>query len=313
MPELSHRQGKLILVPYAERLGANSGVNISNDKNRQDIYLKNCCVSACSAKQYNSDCDVAIATNIDLPERYVQILAQNDIAVIKIPFDLFKFDNTYLWSLAFYKLCVLYHMAHEGKYQYYAYMDTDVYVQSSFDNIWVECDHNILLYDINHGLQVNDYRIFLDEVNDFLGQRQLLTHYGGEFFAANYEMALLFSEKCLSVYHEILRRNFVTTKGDEFILSLVAAEIKNNIKNAGAYIYRFWTGTFRLVSTNYDHNAVNILHVPAEKERGMLRLYDRYISKGKKISSSKVHGILHLRHPVLKYWVMTQLRKIRAK
>ena len=40
----------------------------------------------------------------------------------------------------------------------------------------------------------------------------------------------------------MLQKNFITTKGDEFILSLAANEMRESIKNAGAYIYRFWTG-----------------------------------------------------------------------
>ena len=38
------------------------------------------------------------------------------------------------------------------KYESICYMDTDVYIQGSFDAIWTECRQNIMLYDINHGL-----------------------------------------------------------------------------------------------------------------------------------------------------------------
>ena len=36
------------------------------------------------------------------------------------------------------------------KYESICYMDTDVYIQGSFDAIWTECRQNIMLYDINH-------------------------------------------------------------------------------------------------------------------------------------------------------------------
>ena len=48
---LAERQSdRIILIPYAEKANANTGVNIANNHKRQEIYMKNCCVSACSAK-----------------------------------------------------------------------------------------------------------------------------------------------------------------------------------------------------------------------------------------------------------------------
>lgn len=95
----------------------------------------------------------------------------------------------------------------------------------------------------------------------------------------------------------MIRKKFQTSKGDEFIVSLAADEMSECIKNAGAYIYRFWTGaTFRLVSTCYEYNKVLILHLPAEKEKGMLRLYSNYIRKGRVPSEQKVWKICRLKH-----------------
>ena len=65
-------------------------------------------------------------------------------------------------------------------------MDSDVYVQDTLEYVWKECDNKILLYDINHGLQVDDYQRFVKETHDF-GLQGIVTHYGGEFFSANKE------------------------------------------------------------------------------------------------------------------------------
>lgn len=76
------------------------------------------------------------------------------------------------------------------------------------------------------------------------------------------------------IYEEMVRKEFKTSKGDEFILSLAVNEMKKNYKNAGAYICRCWTGLdFWLVSTCYEYNKVLILHLPAEKEKWLLKLY----------------------------------------
>lgn len=119
----------------------------------------------------------------------------------------------------------------------------------------------------------------IEEIEQFTGERKYITHYGSEFFAASTPNAKEFARECLRVYNEMAERKTITTKGDEFVLSLVADRMRTNTKNAGAYVYRFWTGTdFRLVSTCYKYNPVLILHVPDEKEVGMLKLYRR-ISK----------------------------------
>lgn len=102
----------------------------------------------------------------------------------------------------------------------------------------------------------------------------------------------MFMSECQQVYAQMTKADFKTTHGDEFIISLAA--VKFNVKNAGAYIYRFWTGSLRLISTCYKYNPVTILHVLAEKEYGMLRLYNKYISKGKIPTNKNVYRLLHL-------------------
>lgn len=301
---------RIILIPYADIVGANTGVNISDKNRRKDIYLKNCCVSACSAKHYNAECTVAIVTNIEVPKDYAELLDNNGVEILNVPFDLFTFDASYTWTLAFYKLCALYHVVREYNYKYYAYMDTDVFVQASFSDVWNECDQNVMLYDINHGLQVNDYRIIIDEVSNLLGERKLITHFGGEFFAANRDNALVFSETCYRIYTEMREKEYVTTKGDEFILSIAASELKDKVKNASPYIYRFWTGGFRLISTCYEFNPVVVLHVPAEKESGIIKLFNKYMSKNQFPSNDAVYKLLHLRHPAIRVRVSLAVRKL---
>lgn len=310
---LDRQRDRIILIPYADKDGANTGVNINSDDKRVDIYLKNCCVALISAKHYNSDCDVALVTNIDVPEKYNKLLSANNIKIIKTPFDEFTFGDKYLWNLAFYKLCAVDYVVKNFDYNYVSYMDSDVVIQSSFNDIWEECDYSVLLYDINHGLQVKDYRIIVDEFSAFLGEKSLITHYGGEFFAANRDNAEIFIDKCKDIYRTMIEKGFTTTKGDEFIISLAASQMKEKIKNAGAYIYRFWTSGFRLVSTCYAFNPVTILHMPAEKEHGMLVLYNRFIRKNKMPKKKTVWRICHLKNMRFSAKVKSLLRTILKK
>ncbi len=285
----------IICIPFAFKKDACTGVNVFGDA--YSTYLKNACVALCSAKFYNPKAEVCLATNLNqhtLPKEYTELLFNAGITIIYIPFDSFVFPDDYTWSLAFYKLCVLKHLTLKG-YKNICYMDTDVYVQGEFDNIWKECEQNILLYDINHGLGVNDYKIICDEFESFLGDQRLITHYGGEFFAASSDNAEIFCKHAEYIYNRMIENSFQTTKGDEFILSLAADKMRSKIKNAGAYIFRFWTGTFRLVSTCYEYNRITILHMPSEKEYGNIKLYDKYIKRGRIPSDNQVWKTCRLR------------------
>lgn len=261
------------------------------------IYLKNAGVALVSAKHYNPNCDVAFATNLnkaELPNDFLNLLKNWKIQILEIPYDKFQFPGNYTWSLAFYKLCVMKRIS-EMNYEAVCYLDTDVYIQGSFESIWNECEQNIMLYDINHGLNTHDYISLCDEVERFCGKKKYITHYGGEFFAASSKNAKSFSKMCEQVYTGMVEKAFMTTKGDEFILSIAADNMKVSVKNAGAYIYRFWTGaSFRLVSTCYEYNRITILHLPAEKEHGMLKMYDCYIQKGVIPNDKKVWKMFRL-------------------
>lgn len=303
----------LIIIPYAYENNMQTGLNICK-KNHLNLYLENCLVALLSAKKHNSDSDIALVTNINIPNQYEQILTSNNILIIHTDFNSFKFSDNYKWGLAFYKLCALKYVVENFNYEFYSYMDSDVYIQSSFENIWKECADNILLYDINHGLQVKDYRLFLNDVKKFSKISANITHYGEEFFAASKQNAKLFISKCHEIYMKMKEENFYTHFGDEFIISQAAFYHKPLIKNAGAYVFRFWTNTFRLVSTCFYANPVVVLHVPDEKNSGMLKIY-KYFSKTNTLpSNKKVYNILNLKHrntkTVIKQIIKNILRRL---
>lgn len=291
------------------------GVNWKKKDERLDLYLKNCCVACVSArKNCGKDTDVALVTNIDVPRGYAEVLEHAGVMVWKRPFDRFSFDGKYTWSLAFYKLCALSYAVENDEYEAFAFLDSDVYVQGSFSDIWKECRERVLMYDICHGLQVADYQRFLKEVAGFTGKDSLgTTHYGGEFFAANRENAKAFVTACQQVYDEMVRKEFQTTCGDEFIISVAAAQSALAVRNAGAYVYRYWTRSFHLVSTNYEYNPVTVLHVPQEKEYGMIALYNRYVRKGKLPSRQAVWRLLHISHPDWKVGLLLKVRHMKER
>lgn len=304
----------IILIHFAYLNSYSGGVNLKKSDDKLSLYLKNCCVSCVSAKaNAGCDTDVALVTNLDIPKIFRNILEKAEVKVLMVDFDYFNFNGTYDWSLAFYKLNALYHAVNELKYDNYAYLDSDVYVQGSFSDIWKECSKKIMMYDICHGLQVEDYQRFLEETTKFLGSETLgLTHYGGEFFAANRENAKLFVDECLTIYDEMMDRQFKTSMGDEFISSLAANRLSGSVRNAGAYVFRFWTRRFHLMSTSYQYNPAVVLHVPQEKDFGMLKIFEKYIVKGKLPIRKKMWQLLHLSSTDWKISLYLKLKALKG-
>ena len=292
---------KVIFVPYADIKGASYGLNTNKGERPREIYFKNVCVSLFSAKYYNPDADVALVTNIDLPEEYDSFLRLNSVKIIKAPFEKFKFDDQYPWCLAFYKLCALEFMVRNTKYDFFSYIDSDVYVQANFNGIWKECKYSALLYDLNNGFCEDFYEEFISTINDFTGKDENITHYGGEFFAANRANAEFFADKCEKIFEQLIDEKIIMTYGDEFIVTIAASQMKERIKNSGSYVFRCFIKPFSGVKMYYPvNNSLTVLHLPFQKETGMIKLYDRYIKKGKLPKRKTLYKILKISHSPFK-------------
>jgi len=285
----------LIMIPYAHISTMESGLNVSGkDRSKQkEMYLKNCCVALVSAKVHNPEADVALVTNIEVPRSFLTILVQAGVAVIRVPFDKFNFGDKYVWGLAFYKLCAQYHISHNTNYEAIACLDSDIYIQGSFESVWESAKTAPVFYRLGTGTAETSSSKIYAEAAAFRGSDEPFTHYGGEFFVASSADMRSITEKEEVIFTEMLERGFRVSTGDEFISSLVANSMPDHIQPANDYVFRFWTGTYRSISPAYKTTLV-CLHVPAEKEAGMLRIFDGYISKGQIPSKEKVWNMLHI-------------------
>ena len=185
-----------------------------------------------------------------------------------------------------------------------------MYIQASLNSIWQELQENILLYDINEGLNIPSYLAMLEQTRKFTPDKKFITRYGGEFVAANRENAGKFISEARKIFNAIKDSGQVVTGGDEVIIAMTADKLKNLIRNAGSYIFRFWTGSFRLVSNCYKSNPVAILHMPSEKTRGLIKIYDKYIKKNKLPANKRVWKICKLSGSI-KLVIFLLLCKIR--
>lgn len=303
---------ELIFSAYAYSGSMKSSVNVSDNADKISLYLKNAFVALTSAKTNNPQCDVALITNIDIPDNYKSLYSRFDILIFKRDFNDFVFDNEYTWGLAFYKLCAIDEAIKKG-YENYLIIDSDSYVQSPLDDLWTETKDNIMLYDINHRLSVKNCTNFNSEISLYTGIQKPLTNFGGEFIAGNRELLYRFITECKSIYDDMIEKNYRTSFGDEFIISIIAEKLRPVVKNAGGYVFRFWTGNFYLSCTCYKYNPVSVFHVPAEKSKGMIRIYNYVVKHGRLPEAKKIYNILHLNKRPYKYVALDYLKPMIKK
>ena len=248
----------------------------SNNRQGNSTYLKCCAVSLISFRQWNPDDDIALFTNIDLNDEYETMFSKNRIAVKKVPFDSFVFPKDMLWSLAFYKLCVLDYIVKKTDYDLFLGVDSDTVCIKNLCDLWIEASEHILLYNLHHSFS-HPQSVQMDkEYYSVTGKQKHLTNYGGEFIAGPRNLLILLTEKCEDVYQKMNVRGLKTMHGDEFILCAASDELKHHIESGNAYLFRFFTGKFYLSSTVYKYNQVAIMHLPSEKNNGFRLSYAYY-------------------------------------
>ncbi len=247
-----------------------------------DIYIKNAYVSLFSAKVKNPQDDVALVTNCKLPFKYKDLFIREKIKIIKMSFNDFVMPKTFAWSLAFFKLCALKYIVNNNNYEKILLLDLDTITVHSYKELWMEADHGLLLYNANHSYEHKDRKWIVQNYRQLYQNDKNIVHYGGECIGGTNKVLKYFIEECDKVYKVIKENNFDISKdaNDETIIS-IAAIFLNNVIEAGAYIYRYWTyPSFFLVSTNYKINPVAIWHLPAEKKEGMIRIYNHLQRRG---------------------------------
>ena len=286
----------LIFCAYADDESMKSGENIKKITDRKSLYLKNAVVALVSAKINNPLCDVGLVTNIIPDDDYKSLLARHDIKIYYEKFDEFRFADDYKWGLAFYKLCALKKIMNYN-YDRYLFLDADTYTQSNFDDLWEETDYNIMLHNHIHRLTIPDCKKYNEEVEKFCGMTQPITNYSGGFIAGSDILLSRFMKTCCEIFDEMIEKNFYTSFGDEFILRLAAERMKENIKEANAYIETFWTSySFYLTTTRYKYNAISIFHLPNEKNSGLKKVFKYIKNKEKLPDKGKFYALCNIKH-----------------
>ena len=321
----------LIFTAYTHApkvLGSQQLTGVSDDVKRR-IYEKNILVALASAKRKNPEDEVALITT-DMPgEPLAGELSRAGVKVLLHPFDTYVMPEDFRWKLAFYKLCALTWAASLPEYERILLLDSDTLTMEPYGDLWKEADEGLMLFPLGHTWSHPDrqpiretYRILFPQEEDLdpTGRTEPLNdpiQYGGEFVCGRREQMTDFTEICLQLYQRILQAGDRIPKeiGDECILSIAAGiyNRKLRVRDACAYVYRYWTDAFYLVATNTFQNPVCIWHLPAEKDRGILYLYAYYRRHGDfppKERTARVLGMPGKKRPLrLQTLMIRYLRK----
>lgn len=303
------------------------------DETTKEMYLKNILVALTSAKNKNPKDHVMLITNCPLPKKWSLCFEENQILVKEVSFDNFLIPREFPWSLAFYKLCALKKVVEESMdqkgivYEHILMMDGDTYTVKSYHELFQEAEYGILMFPVGHSFDHSDREAIRKDFFRFYAKEAAgtnLVHYGGEFVAGRVEHLQLLLLKCQEIYDKMKESGFKMENqaGDETIWSIAAALMKPEhcIIESGAYIYRFWTGNFYLVSTVTVSNPVCIWHIPNEKETGFLRMYEYYSRKHtypEVKQAAAMFGIMKAKRPFNRYTlsnkIMGKLSKWKRK
>ena len=265
------------------RSGENISINKGGSEEQiKELYLKNSCISLISAKRFNPQDEVALCTNIEVPQYYIEILNKEEIKILKIPFDTFQFEKEMKWSLAFYKICVLNHLLEETCYEKICLLDCDTIVNKDFAALWDEAGYGVLMYNT---FDSYESKMRQDIKREF---QELFPEYdcrNNEYFAGGeitgdrkYIKELVHT--CRLIYNTMLSKKKETTVGDEFFWYGVDKMKPGLIIAGNGYYEHYWTYEgFRLISTNYFYKKVSVMHFPVEKEKGIIKVFDYYVRK----------------------------------
>lgn len=310
---------------FREEYGCSMQLTKKSDTEKIQLYMKNLVVALCSAKLHNPEAEVMLITNRAVDAAYQAQLESAGIVIREVPFDDYEMPKRFPWALAFYKLKALTYLASQD-YEEILLIDNDTVTVANFAELWREAAQGLLLYPVNHSFDHQD-RAFIRQDYEVLypKEQRNIVHYGGEFIAGTRTTIAAFMEICHSVYERIVAEKYPVKEniGDETVLAIAAAIYKEKqiVYEAGAYLFRYWTEkNFYLVSTNTFYNPVCIWHIPSEKDRGFLLLYNWYTKKGSFPGRKKMIALLGLgktERPLdfytLKGRLMRKLSYLRSK
>lgn len=263
--------------------------SVQNVDSAMNVYLENALVSLASAKQTTPDAVCILNCNFEIPERYQKAAEAAGVEIHQVPYGKYKSNEDFPWAITQYKFDSMEHAIDLMQEEDCLLMlDTDTVCVQNLDEIFEEAKTGLILYATHHGYEQKIRQQMLQNYQKMYGtERTNLVHYGGEFLAGSKAVLSELLDDCSKVITKARETQGLHPWADEEAFSIAVAEFWNKkIYPANAYIYRFWTNEFYLVTTNYYYDPLRIWHLPAEKNYGMMLLYE-YFEKNHRFPSMK--------------------------
>ena len=263
--------------------------SVQNVDSAMNVYLENALVSLASAKQTTPDAVCILNCNFEIPERYQKAAEAAGVEIHQVPYGKYKSNEDFPWAITQYKFDSMEHAIDLMQEEDCLLMlDTDTVCVQNLDEIFEEAKTGLILYATHHWYEQKIRQQMLQNYQKMYGtERTNLVHYGGEFLAGSKAVLSELLDDCSKVITKARETQGLHPWADEEAFSIAVAEFWNKkIYPANAYIYRFWTNEFYLVTTNYYYDPLRIWHLPAEKNYGMMLLYE-YFEKNHRFPSMK--------------------------
>lgn len=250
-----------------------------------ELYLKNSLVCFSSVRMHNPGEDIKflLFVNWEMSEGWREKLEKVGVELILLPFGKFSISDSFAWSIVQYRYDVMEYLAgHYNDEDVMLMLDTDVYCVGSLDPLFEDMGDRLMFFDTQHDCMNKERKDILDNAEKIYGERRYFTHWGGEFIGCKNRLMKKLMAACAKVLEDSRKAKDLVNFNDEHITS--AAVDRNDdlvAVPANAYIFRYWTlKRFYLVSTNFAYNKTVLWHLPNEKKRTMIFLYDYYMKNG---------------------------------
>lgn len=295
-----------------------SQISQNNVDAAMEIYLQNSIVCLQSVADRNPGIKPMLCVDFDLPEKYKRIYDEMGAVVEKVEFKLDVASKSN-WSIVNYRYCVMGHLCDILREEDIVMMlDTDIICVDLLEDLLADVEEDILLYDVKHARSNQDRKNILLNYTKIYREESNLLHYGGEFICTRVRNLKKLHAACIRVIEASNAFDDLLNFNDEHITSIaVYRELKDKAHNSEAYIFRYWTGSFYLTSTNWKMNPVALWHLPVEKQTGICRVY-RYYRKHRAFPDrekmARWFGFPKTKRPdLLRYRMKKIVRKIRKK
>lgn len=280
----------LVTIPFAQVKTFNPNIDPRFTSTEFDVYLKNIIVCFASLRKFNTSLELQLVTNINVKEPFESILKDLNVEITLIPF---TFEPPVQLGLRF-KACFFILDCIKDMKKSTLFIDPDVICmnpiqmdqfrlgesQGSIGVLNMKFSKDFEVNGISHAEAVAIYKGITRRDSRFG------FHVGGEAFFLPLQTKEDFLERILSYWIESLKiTDSKILPTEEHIFSVIVKDFRTFELNKT--ILRIWTAkSYRGSEGGRFDLQLPLWHMPAEKTRGILKIYELLVDKNDRLNQS---------------------------